>query len=379
MCQGGWYRVVMAQKSRWHNWSWILSIVLLLGLSPGSQAIAQNSSDLEQPTAEANPEIIEPGLTGTGEKPVAEKPTIFDQQPSEAVSTIWNATLFTAGDTEIKLNQIVIALFTAIIGLWLAKLLTSIISARLVKVSKVTEAVAFTIGKIIYYIAAAMVLLIAMQVAGIPTTVFTVLGGALAIGVGFGAQNLFNNLISGIIILTEKPIRRNDIIEVDGMEGKVAEIGNRRTRIRTGDGIDVLVPNSKFLENNVVNWTLYDAKVRGNVSVGVAYGTNAKKVRELLCEAVSNHDKIHSTPVPIVFFEAFGDNTLNFKVFFWTEVKNPSDLQLIESDVRFSIDELFHEHKITIAFPQRDVHLDTLKPLQVHMVKSGAESDAGLE
>lgn len=188
MCQGGWYRVVMAQKSRWHNWSWILSIVLLLGLPLGSQAIAQNSSDLEQPTAEANPEIIEPGLTGTGEKPVAEKPTIFDQQPSEAVSTIWNATLFTAGDTEIKLNQIVIALFTAIIGLWLAKLLTSIISARLVKVSKVTEAVAFTIGKIIYYIAAAMVLLIAMQVAGIPTTVFTVLGGALAIGVGFGRR-----------------------------------------------------------------------------------------------------------------------------------------------------------------------------------------------
>lgn len=300
--------------------------------------------------------------------PAAAEETIFEKEPREIASTVWNATLFTAGDTQIKLNQIIIALLAACIGLWLAKLFTGLISARLVRVSRVSETVAFTIGKVIYYVAAAVVLLIAMQIAGIPTTVFTVLGGAIAIGVGFGAQNLFNNLISGIIILTEKPIRRRDIVEIDGMEGQVAEIGNRCTRIRMSNGIDVLVPNSKFLENNVVNWTLHDAKVRGHVAVGVAYGSPVQQVRDLLCQAAKEHQKIDAVPPPTVLFQAFGDNTLNFSLYFWTEVTKPLDLRLIESDLRFTIDGLLHDAKITIAFPQRDVHLDTLKPLEVRMI-----------
>ena len=253
---------------------------------------------------------------------------------------------------------------------------TGIISARLVRVSKVSETVAYTIGKIIYYVAAAVVVLIAMQVAGIPTTVFTVLGGALAIGVGFGAQNLFNNLISGIIILTEKPIRRHDIVEIDGMEGKVAEIGNRRTRIRRFDGVDVLVPNATFLETNVINWTLYDSHVRGSVGVGVAYGSPVKQVRDLMLQAAKAHDKVENTPEPTVLFTEFGDNTLNFVMYFWTEIQSPMDRKRLESDLRFAIDELFHEHKITIAFPQRDVHLDTLKPLEVRMINSRNEKSA---
>lgn len=363
-----------------------MPLCLLLGGHAEAQEVQPSEQPAAQPAAEQTTGQVpeqqavdaQQAVNGEGAIDPKEPATsIFDQEPGEALSTIWNAKLFNAGDTEIRLNQIIIALLAAIIGLWLAKVLTGIISARLVKASKVSESVAYTVGKVIYYVAAAVVMLVAMQVAGIPTTAFTVLGGALAIGVGFGAQNLFNNLISGIIILTEKPIRRRDIVVIDGMEGQVAEIGNRRTRIRTGDGIDVLVPNSKFLENNVINWTLYDAKVRGHVSVGVAYGSPAKKVRELLCQAATEHEKTDAAPAPTVLFTEFGDNTLNFSVYFWTEVKSPMDLRLIESDLRFVIDELFHEHKITIAFPQRDVHLDTLKPLEVRMVDtSNKPSDA---
>ncbi|MFK7790994.1 MAG: mechanosensitive ion channel family protein, partial [Phycisphaeraceae bacterium] len=258
----------------------LMTCIVLTG-----QAYAQSDATAEPPAATDNVQAVDETQVAEGTQgvegdaaPADPVVSLFDKEPAEVISTIWNATLFTAGDTEIKLNQIIIALLAAIIGLWLAKLLTGVISARLVKVSKVSETVAYTIGKVIYYIAAAVVILIAMQVAGIPTTVFTVLGGALAIGVGFGAQNLFNNLISGIIILTEKPIRRKDIIVIDDMEGQVAEIGNRRTRIRTGEGYDVLVPNSKFLESNVINWTLFDAKVRGKVNVGVAYGTPVQQV-----------------------------------------------------------------------------------------------------
>ncbi len=357
------------------------ALLLLVFVCVGAQT--QESQPIEEPVdaqpapvTQASDSIVSAASNGprAGGEPGQ---SIFDKDFGDAVYTIWNATLFTAGDTEIKLNQIIIALLVAILGLWLAKLLTGIFSARLVRVSKVSETVAYTIGKIFYYAAVAIVLLIAMQVAGIPTTVFTVLGGALAIGVGFGAQNLFNNLISGIIILTEKPIRRKDIVVIDDMEGQVAEIGNRRTRIRTSEGIDVLVPNSKFLENNVINWTLFDARVRGHVDIGVAYGSPVKQVRDLLCEAATSHDRVDKTPPPVVLFNAFGDNTLNFTVYFWCEVTRPLDRRQIESDLRFKIDELFHEHKITIAFPQRDVHLDTLKPLEVRVVKSGDNAPTG--
>ena len=370
----------------------VLSVVVLVGLLLSSPALAQEDAPADaSPSADTVEGALTPGATNdnnaeqtaSGENtsagnqaPPAQEPTnLFDRKPAEALTIIWNATLFNVGGTDIKLNQIIIALLTAIIGLWLAKLLTGIISARLVRVSKVSETVAYTIGKIIYYIAAAVVLLIAMQVAGIPTTVFTVLGGALAIGVGFGAQNLFNNLISGIIILTEKPIRRGDIVEIDGMEGKVAEIGNRRTRIRRFDGVDVLVPNATFLETNVINWTLHDALIRGSVGVGVAYGSPVKQVRDLMLEAAKAHKKVENIPEPAVLFTEFGDNTLNFLMYFWTQIQSPMDRKRLESDLRFVIDELFHEHKITIAFPQRDVHLDTLKPLEVRMIERGDASE----
>ncbi len=293
---------------------------------------------------------------------------LMAQDPTETLRTVWNATLFTSGDTQIRLNQIIIALLVVVIGLWLAKRVTRFVTGRLMKVGKVSEVVADTLGKIVYYLTAAVVILIAMQVAGIPTTIFTVLGGALAIGVGFGAQNLFNNLISGLIILTEKPIRRRDIVEIDGMQGKVAEIGNRRTRIRRTDGIDVLVPNATFLETNVINWTLHDAKIRAEVAVGVAYGSPVPKVRELMLRAAEEHDKVEIEPPPEVLFTEFGDNTLNFLMYVWAHVQAPLDRQIIESDLRFRIDELFNETGIVIAFPQRDVHLDTMRPLEVKVV-----------
>lgn len=304
---------------------------------------------------------------------VANPASSTEQTWFEAIDTVWNKTLFTAGSTDIKLNQLVIALLVVLIGLWLSRRVTLALSDRLVRSNRMTEQVAYTLGKIVYYVSAAMVVLIAMQVAGIPTTVFTVLGGALAIGVGFGAQNLCNNLISGIIILTEKPIRRRDIVEIDGMEGVVAEIGNRRTRIRKPDGIDVLVPNSTFLESNVVNWTLFDSHVRGHVGVGVAYGSPVKQVRDLLLEAANEHERIDKAPPPVVLFTEFGDNTLNFSLYFWTNVTRPIDRRQIESDLRFEIDEKFKQSSVVIAFPQRDVHLDTLRPLEVKMVKDSGD------
>jgi len=221
-----------------------------------------------------------------------------------------------------------------------------------------------------------MIVLIALPIAGIPITIFAVLGGALAIGVGFGAQNLLNNLISGIILIAERPIRIGDIVELEKERGRVEEIGNRCVRIRRYDGVHVLVPNSYFLEQRVVNWTLVSADIRSVVSVGVAYGSPVEKVRDLMQQSAEEHEKVSKDYPVEVFFEEFGDNALTFNLYFWTSVNQPMDIRRVQSDVRFKINALFAEHNIVIAFPQRDIHLDTSKPLEIHL-KDPSEQQKG--
>lgn len=287
----------------------------------------------------------------------------------------WSAELFRSGDSPVKVSQIVIALIIAVIGVLISRALAGFIRKRIESNSRVNAQTAAVVQKLIFYLATIVVVLVALPIAGIPITIFTVLGGALAIGVGFGAQNLFNNLISGFIILMERPIRINDIVEVESHRGKVVQIGNRSTRIRRFDGIDVLVPNSYFLENAVINWTLSDSHVRGEVMVGAAYGSPTKQVHDLMLEAAKQVEGVMHTPrKPEVIFEEFADNTLNFRIYFWTAVQRPLDLARIQSEVRYRIDDLFAQHNITIAFPQRDVHLDSLSPVQVKLVGQG-ESD----
>jgi len=288
---------------------------------------------------------------------------------SGAAEAFWNARLFNAGDTAVHINQLIIALLVLIIGMMIARRIARIARGRLIRFKRVDAHAAALIQRLLYYLLVTIVVLIALPIAGIPITIFTVLGGAVAIGVGFGAQNLFNNLISSLIIMVEKPIRIGDIIEIGGVdEGRVEDIGNRCTRIRRSDGMDVLIPNSHFLENPVVNWTLFDIHVRGSVDVGVAYGSPTEQVRDLIMQAASEHPKVLKSPQPIVLFESFGDNSLAFKLMFWADITAPMQLRIICSDLRYRIDGLFREADITISFPQRDVHLDSLAPIEVKMV-----------
>lgn len=283
------------------------------------------------------------------------------------VNQVWRFPLFRSGDTTVELNQIVIAALIAGIGIWISRRVTATISARLLKSHRLEATAAAVIHKVLFYMLAIVIVLVAMQTMGIPITVLTVLGGAVAIGLGFGAQNLFNNFISGLILLIERPIRIGDMVEVEGEIGRVEEIGGRCTRINRFDGIAVLVPNSIFLENTLINWTLKDRKIRSSVKVGVAYGSPTRRVHDLILKAVSDHAAIRQEPPPLVLFDDFGDSALTFEAFFWTEVTTPMDLRRIASEVRFEIDDLFNEAGIVIAFPQQDVHLDTTQPLEVRV------------
>ncbi len=292
----------------------------------------------------------------------------FIENAWQWIKYTWGLELYNIEGVPIRLNQLVVALIVLIFGSFLSKRIAVMIGKRLERMGHIKKGIPFMIQRILFYLMLIIVILIALPIAGIPTTVFTVVGGALAIGVGFGAQNLFNNLISGIIIMIEQPIRLGDIVELDNSEGRVADIGNRCVRVRRTDGVDVLVPNSHFLEQQVVNWTLFDNDIRGSVKVGVAYGSPTRQVAEIIKAATDNDQRVLRQPEPRVLFEDFGDSALIFRLLFWARVSRPMDLREIQSDLRYRIDEEFNKANIVIAFPQHDVHLDSLSPVAVRVV-----------
>lgn len=288
----------------------------------------------------------------------------------ETVQYYWTFELFKIGNQPVTVSQLVMALVLLIIGLMVVKIITGIVATALKRQHRINIQAAATIERLTYYALLIVLIISLMQAVGIPIASLAFLGGALAIGVGFGAQNILNNFISGLILLVEQPIRVNDMIEVDGHLGTIAAVNARCTRVKRVDGIDVLVPNSKFLENSVINWTLVDDLVKSDVEVGLAYGSDVQLARTILMEIANAEDRIVQIDgkKPVVFFNSFGDNSLAFNLYFWMRATHVGQVAGLRSDLRFEIDRRFREANICIAFPQRDVHLDTLKPLEVKMI-----------
>ena len=289
------------------------------------------------------------------------------EEISNNLLSIWHYPLVKLGEgVSITPSQIVLSLLIALIGLVVARALTKAAIKNLIKANVDSDS-ANTIGKVLFYILILVVLLTSLRVLQIPVTALTFLSGAIAIGIGFGAQNILNNFISGWILMSERPVRKGDFIEIDSYKGVVEVIGNRSTRIRRVDGVHILVPNSLLLERTLVNWTLIDKDVRTTVRVGVAYGSPTRKVESLIQQAIDESSEIKEKPEPLIVFEDFGDNSLVFDAYIWCEVVGERDLRIVRSNLRHRITELFTENNITIAFPQRDVHLDTSKPLEINI------------
>lgn len=209
-----------------------------------------------------------------------------------------------------------------------------------------------------FIISIAVLVFTSMEILNIPLTAFAFVSGAIAIGVGFGAQNIINNFISGWILMWERPIRIGDFLEVGEARGVVECINTRSTLIRRNDGVHMLVPNSQLLENTVTNWTLIDKNARTFIRVGVAYGSDVIKVRDLIYQVIGERDDILQQPKPVVLFEDFGDNALIFDLIFWVSAVSETDIRRRRSEIRFRMYELFNEHQVVIAYPQRDLHVD---------------------
>ena len=258
---------------------------------------------------------------------------------------------------EYTFGQILLVPFVALLGIWLVRKFGMVLLKRLTLLELDRDLI--LLSQRLYFIAAYFGLfLILLSLLQIPLTAFAFISGAVAIGVGFGAQNIINNFISGWILMWERPIRIGDFLEIGDVKGTVETINTRSTRIRRVDGVHLLVPNSQLLENTVVNWTLIDKLARGIVRVGVAYGSPVRKVEALIYQEAKEHQDIINNPEPLVIFEDFGDSSLIFDLYFWINAFGEKDLRRIKSDIRFRIDDLFNEAGIVIAFPQQDVHVD---------------------
>ncbi|MFT2090050.1 mechanosensitive ion channel family protein [Paraglaciecola sp. 2405UD69-4] len=273
------------------------------------------------------------------------------------ITNTLNQVIFTLYEQPFTVGGLIFTPILLFVGVVLTNWLVKKLVARLIA-NGANADIVHLVKRITYIIAIIIITITTLDILNVPITAFAFLSGAIAIGVGFGAQNIINNFISGWILMWERPIRIGDFLEVENARGRVESINTRSTRIRRIDGVHMLIPNSKLLENTVVNWTLIDTLTRTMVKVGVAYGSPATKVKELINQAVTDQDDILKDPAPVVLFEDFGDNALVFETYFWINATVDRDLRVIRSNVRFAIDELFAEHGIVIAFPQRDIHVD---------------------
>ena len=298
----------------------------------------------------------------------------------DVASQIWEFELFAvqdnievdgqiiSGKRSVTVDKVVSALAILIIGYWFAVRLARLVEGHSVNRLGIDASLARIARRWILFLEVILLVVLSMMVVKIPLTIFAFMGGALAIGAGFGMQNMLKNLISGLMLLFERPFRPGDVVEVGGIRGRVTDIGVRSSHIIDTNGIETVIPNSTFIEQNVTNWTLSSKSVRIVVNIGIAYGSPVKELKKLLLEVADQHGLVLKNPEPQVLFEDFGSDALLFGLYIWVIINPDVSWKTIASDLRYMISKTLDEHDIVIAFPQRDIHLDGSGPLEVRVL-----------
>lgn len=249
-------------------------------------------------------------------------------------------------------------LFAALIiaGTWLLiKALRKLITKPNIIANKIDQKRRMTVFLLTKYLVWFISILASLSVIGIDLSTLVLGSTALLVGLGLGLQHIFTDLVSGIFLLSEGTIKIGDVIEVDGNIGKVMDVNLRSCELKTRDDVIIILPNSKFLADRVVNWTHSAEKVRFTIQVGVAYGSDIDKVTECLINATKLHKDIADSPKPTVQFSNFGESSLEFKLFFWS--KEAFFIEHVKSDIRREIYKQLKDNGLEIPFPQRDVHI----------------------
>ncbi|RMA57910.1 mechanosensitive ion channel-like protein [Ulvibacter antarcticus] len=263
---------------------------------------------------------------------------------------------FGSGNKEINITVglLILVLFSFVVASFLLKWIRMLFTRKMDATDKNKF---ISVFKFIKYITYVIVVFATLSLAGINVTPFLAASAALLVGLGLALQELFQDIIGGIFIILDKSLLVGDIVEINGKVGRVIEIKLRTTRAITRDDKIVIIPNHKFITETIYNYTQNHRTTRESVSVGVAYGSDTEKVKNLLLKSVENQKGVLKSPKPFVLFEDFGDSSLNFSVLFF--VNDSFADPRIKSEIRFSIDSLFRENGVSIPFPQRDVHLFT--------------------
>ncbi|MGK7959548.1 mechanosensitive ion channel family protein [Crocosphaera sp.] len=236
----------------------------------------------------------------------------------------------------------------------LTRTVSRVLKSKLLSATGLNRAVQDTTALIVNYSLIFLGTIVVLQVWGLDLSSLTVFASVLGVGIGLGLQGIAKEFVSGLVLIFERPIQVGDFVEVDGLMGTVERISVRSTEIRTLDQISVILPNSRFLDSEVINWSHSSPISRLKIPVGVAYGSDLEAVRQVLIETAKNHREILSMPSPQVFFSQFGDSSLNFNLLVW--ISKPYKQFQIKSDLYFTIDSKFREQGIEIPFPQRDLH-----------------------
>jgi small-conductance mechanosensitive channel len=274
----------------------------------------------------------------------------------EETLAFFNTSILKLGNTNLTLGGIVYVLFVSIILIilteWVKKLLVRRVLNRYIDDRGLSQ----TMGTLFKYIVLVIGFAIIFQSIGFNLSTLGILAGALGVGIGFGLQNITNNFISGIIILFERPIKIGDRVEVGEITGDVVSISIRSTTIITNDNITIIVPNSQFIDGNVINWSHNDRNVRFRIPIGVSYNEDPEKVRQILLEVAQAHEGVLDSPPPMVIFNNYGDSSLDFELAVWTNtyISKPG---LLKSEIYFELFKKFKQQGIEIPFPQHDLHL----------------------
>ena len=269
--------------------------------------------------------------------------------------SLWSTSVGEDGDKRIDftLSNIMLAILILLISRLVVWLVTQLFLYGIYKRRGVDKGSQFAFNQLLKYFIYFIAVFMALSQLGINMTLIWTGAAALLVGIGLGLQQTFNDFISGIVLLFERSTSVGDILEFGGNVGIVREIGLRASVLETRKNISMVVPNSKLVNDNVINWSHFSNRVRFDVKVGVAYGSDTQLVKEIMLKVVKEHSDVLKYPAPFVRFNDFGDSSLNFTVYFFS--RNFMFIEDVQSDIRFKIDEQFRSQGVTIPFPQRDV------------------------
>jgi small-conductance mechanosensitive channel len=265
----------------------------------------------------------------------------------------WNAALPAIG---LSLVQMFLLVALLIAVFWISSRTKRFLFNRLLAQSGLDRSLQYAVAQVVSNVVLVVGIFIVLENTGIHLAALAVFAGAVGVGLGFGLQNIASNFISGLVILAERPITIGDRVEVAGIAGQVEHIRARSTVIRTNDNIMMIVPNTKFIDSPVTNWTYGDRRVRFRIPVSVAYGSDIAKVRDTLLAVASENLHTLKEPAPSAFLENFGENAIEFKLVVWSGEMSARPSRY-RSDINFAIAEKFRAAEIEMPFPQRDLHI----------------------